>query len=273
MDALELSIIIVDYKSQTFSLPLITDLRKQLKGIKFEIIVVDNYPDGNADDEFRKAFDADKRVKIIKAEKYNGYGSGNNLGAKEAGGKYLLLLNPDTKICDEAIEKMLDFLAKHGEIGALSPLIMQADGKNLQRDFFANYQRLTGITVKRWNEKNAKIDKSGDFFYVDMVTGASLLIRREIYQKIDGFDENFFMYIEDDDFCRRVAKLGYRNAVLKTAKIIHLEGKSSTPFARKKYYYKSQNYYWQKHYGRFQTILMKIIRWPYVLYQKVKNML
>ncbi|MEI8061414.1 MAG: glycosyltransferase family 2 protein [Candidatus Berkelbacteria bacterium] len=268
---IELSIIIVDYKSQKYSLPLVVDLQKRLKHLKFEIIIVDNNPSGDADKTFKKEFKGQDNIHVIKAKENKGYGSGNNLGVKNASGEYLLLLNPDTGICDDAIEQMLDFLARHSEVGALTCLLMQADGENLQRDFFGNFQSLAGVTIKRWNKKNAQVDKSGEFFYVDMISGAAMMLRRDTYQKIGGFDENFFMYIEDDDLCRRITGLGCKNAVITTAKIIHFEGQSSNNFEKKKFYYKSQDYYWQKHYGSFKTTLMKIIRSPYVLVQKVRS--
>jgi len=197
-----------------------------------------------------------------------GFGAGNNLGAKIAKGEYLLLLNPDIHLIDNSIEKMLDFLSRHSEIGALSPLLYQKDGKTLQKHFFGNFQSLVGITIKRWQGKEANLN--ADFFYTDMVSAATLMIKRELFEKVDGFDQNFFMYIEDDDLCRRISDLGYKNAVLCGAKVIHFEGQSSTSFEKKKYYYKSQNYYWQKHYGPAKTFLMKIFRVPYIWLQNIK---
>jgi len=266
---IELSIIIVDYKSQKYLLPLVFDLEKRLAHLKFEIIIVDNDPTSDSASIFRQKFSDFNNVLVIKAEKNKGYGTGNNFGAKKARGKYLLLLNPDTEICDDTIEKMLDFLSKHSEIGALSPLIYQPDGENLQDHFFANFQSLAGTTIKRWQGKKADLSKK--YFYAEMITGAAMMMRRDLYEKVGGFDENFFMYIEDDDLCRRISDLGYKNAVLTTAKIIHHEGKSSTSFEKKKYYYKSQDYYWQKHYGKLQTTLMKMIRSPYILLQKMRR--
>lgn len=269
MDKLELSVIIVDYKSTDFTIRLVADLLTKLSKLRFEIIVVDNNPDGDADKKIKERFKGDKSVKVIKAKKNSGFGSGNNLGAKEASGEYLLLLNPDTEIIDGALETMLDFLSKHPEIGALTPLIYQRNGKTFQRHFFGRFQTLFNMLTRR--QAGVVPENPADFFYAEMTTAAALMIRRELFEKLGGFDPNFFMYIEDEDLCRRISKLGLKNAVLTTAKIIHLEGQSSTSFEKKKFYYKSQDYYWQKHYGRFLTILMKIIRAPYVCFQKMKN--
>jgi len=269
MDKVELSIIIVNYKSFDFACDAISDIKKHLAALKYEIIIVDNDPKTDDDKKFSSRYKNDNSIKIIKNSVNAGFGAGNNLGAKSASGEYLLLLNPDTKIVDNSVEKMIEFLSKHSEVGALSPLIYQADGKSLQKHFFADFQNLAGMTIKRWQGKQA--DLSVEFFYVEMITAAAMLLKRELFEKVSGFDEKFFMYNEDDDLCRRISKLGFKNAVLVTAKIIHIEGQSSTTPEKKKYYYESQDYYWQKHYGRFKTGLMKIIRAPYIVLQKIRH--
>lgn len=268
----ELSIIIVDYKSSDFTIDLISDLKKHLSNVKYEIIVVDNDPDK---DGGKKIKGACPNINIIKAKKNLGFGAGNNLGAKAATGKYLLLLNPDIHLIDNSIEKMLDFISKHAEIGALTCLLYQRDAKSLQRHFFGRFQSFSTVILRRQAghlsfPKNRKSIDS-NFFYTDMVTGAALMVRRKLFQEVGGFDQNFFMYIEDDDLCRRLFDLGLKNAVLTTARLIHYEGKSSTSFEKKQFYYQSQDYYWQKHYGSFQTTLMKIVRSPYLFWQKMKN--
>ena len=265
MGKVELSIIIVDYKSSDFTIELISDLSKHLTSATYEVVVVDNDPTGGA----KKIKKAHPGTKIIKAEKNLGFGAGNNLGAKAATGEYLLLLNPDIHLVDNSIEKMLDFISKHAEIGVLTCLLYGRDAKNLQRHFFGRFQTLSTILLRR---QAGRLPVTHDeFFYCDMVTGAALMTRRKLFEKLGGFDENFFMYIEDDDLCRRAQNLGYKNAVLTTARLIHYEGQSSTSNEKKEFYYKSQNYYWQKHYGRFQTALMKILRYPYVWWQKMKS--
>jgi len=282
---IELSIIIVDYKSTDFVIKLISDLSKHLLTVRFEVIVVDNDSKSSAAGKIKKAHHNLKNLKIIKAEKNLGFGAGNNLGVKEASGEYLLFLNPDVKVVDDSIVKMLDFLVKHTEIGALTCLLYQPagaepacrtdrasagrrDAKNFQRHFFGRFQTLLTVLLRRQAGKIPIIHD--EFFYCDMVTGAVMMIKSEIFQRLGGFDENFFMYIEDEDLCRRLVKADYKNAVLTSARLIHYEGQSSTSLEKKKYYYKSQDYYWQKHYGNFQTAIMKALRYPYILWQKMK---
>ena len=270
MDKLELSIIIVDYNSSQFTIDLIKNLEEKLTDLRFEIIVVDNNPNSNDDKKIKETHKNLKKLEIIKAEKNLGFAAGNNIGAKKARGEYLLLLNPDTKIIDDSIQKMLDFIVKHPEIGALTPLLIQRDEKTLQRHFYGDFQSLSSVIIKRTRDRSLK-GNGEDFFYVDMASGAALMIRRSIFKQVGGFDENFFMYIEDDDLCRRIAELGLKNAVMTSAKIIHFEGQSSTSMEKKKFYYKSQDYYWQKHYGPAMTQLMKILRAPYIWWQTLTS--
>lgn len=271
MGKIELSIIIVHYKDKTITLDCLKSIKKYLSGIYYEIIVVDNSEELGfriQNSELSKIFSDSPTSKLtayclLLTSANNGFGAANNLGAKKATGKYLLLLNPDTLVFDDSIEKMLSFIKKHGEIGALTCLL-GPDEKKLQKDFFGKFQSLGSITIRKYYFN--KIDQTGDFFYTGIVTGAAFMIKRDLFEKIGGFDERFFMYLEDDDLCKRLIDAGYKNAVLNTAKIIHLEGKSiSKNKDRKRVYYQSQDLYWQKHNGFLPTLLMRAIRFPYKL--------
>jgi len=268
MNKKDLSIIVVHHKDTAITLECLKSIEKNVLEISFEVIVVDN----SQAPELRIK---DSELSRILSTPYyllpainNGFGAANNLGVKKATGEYLLLLNPDTLLFDDSIKKMLFFIKKHDEIGALTCL-MGPDKKTLQKNFFGKFQSLASVTFRRYNYQ--KIDKSKDFFYSDIVTGAALMIQRNLFEKIGGFDERFFMYLEDDDLCKRLINAGYKNAVLNTARIIHLEGKSiSRNSRRKQIYYKSQDLYWQKHNGLLPTLLMRIIRLPYKLLKQNK---
>lgn len=292
----ELSIIIIDYNSSRYLIDCLLSIVKNTTDVDYEIIVVDN---ASTENHLRKYEMIDKRIKTFRSDKNLGFGGGNNFGAKEALGEYLLLLNPDTIIFDNSTKTIFDFIRAHSEIGALTCL-MGPTKNTLQKNFFGKFQSLASVTIRRYNyprwqkaslvsnsdsriHSEARRDedsrkrmgrpralserdepsKSSTFFYTDIITGAALMIKKSIYEDLKGFDEQFFMYLEDDDLCKRLVNAGYKNAVLNTARIIHLEGKTSNFKQKKKYYYKSQDRYWQKHNGTIPTMLMKIIRWPY----------
>lgn len=256
-----LSIIIVNYNTPYFVYNCLKSIKKNLRDIKYEIIIVDNSSKPELKINEQELKEATHTTCYLLHTTNNGFGAANNLAAQKAKGKYLFLLNSDTIIVDNSIQKMYEFIIQHKEIGALTCLLYNdLDNKKLQKYFYGNFQSLTGLTIRRYNYQ--KIDPAKEFFYTDIVTGAALMIKRELFEQIGGFDEKFFMYLEDDDLCRRIVDLGYKNAVLDTAKIVHLESKSTNNKERKKYYYRSQELYWQKHNGFLPTTLMKIIRWP-----------
>jgi GT2 family glycosyltransferase len=256
-----LSIIIVNYFTSGYLKKCLKTLYAHTKSLKFEVIIVDNSMSPNEHLKLRKLEKLYGSLTIIANTKNSGFGSANNLGAKYAKAKYLLLLNPDTEIVDDSVLKLLKFLKFHQEIGALTSLLYQKDKKTLQRAFFGKFQNLSSLTIRRYNYQ--KVDMSREFFYTNIVTGAALMIKNSLYKKLGGFDERFFMYLEDDDLCKRISDLGYKNAVLNTAKIIHFEGASTTKKTRSKYYFESQKLFFKKHNGILATLGLRLLRFPY----------
>ncbi|MFA7244325.1 MAG: glycosyltransferase family 2 protein [Patescibacteria group bacterium] len=262
----ELSIVMINYNTPDLVQDSLRTIAKYVR-LNYEVIVVDN---GSGDKskidsvKLRKLLPPEK-IKVIFSKTNLGFGKGNNLGAKDAKGKYLWFLNSDTLLTDDSPSKMVSFLDKHPKIGALSPLLYHEDGI-IQKNFFASFQNLGSVTIRRYNDH--KIDFSKEYFTADIVVGAAMMLERKKFEDVGGFDRNIFMYLEDDDLCKRLSDVGYQNAVLNSAKIIHLEGRSiKTSSARKKYYYRSQTYFWYKHNGRLATLIMRIIRWPYKLFK------
>jgi len=257
---MKLSIVIVNFNSKKLLLNCVDSLYKWVNNCFDEIIVVDNA--STKEKISANDFDRHQKVKFYSLDSNFGFGAANNFGVKQAKGDLILLLNPDTLIVDDSIRDMARYYSGKNSIGAITCLLYSADDKTLQKSFFGRFQSLLGLTIRRYNYQ--EINTSVDFMPTDIVTGACLLIKKSLFEKIGGFDQNFFMYLEDDDLCKRLVDLGYQNGVFLKAKIIHLEGKSSEFNKQKKdYYYKSQDYYWHKHNGLIATILMKIIRWPY----------
>lgn len=257
---IELSIIIPNFNTSKLTMECIESIKIHLKNISYEIIIVNNSSRDEEREILQSRLKENSGLKIINSEN-RGFGAANNLGAESAQGEYLLLLNSDTLVIDNSIANMLSFIKKHKEVGALTPLLYQADRKTLQKHFYGGFPTLGSLTFRRWEGRRADLSKT--YFYSDMVSAAGMMIKKDNFNKVEGFDENFFMYCEDDDLCRRLVKIGFKNAVLTKAKIIHLESSSTSNQSRLRMYYKSQSYYWQKHNGTFWRIVMEIIRWPY----------
>lgn len=251
---MKLSIIIVNYKSKQLLHNCLTSIEKNIdSSLDFEVIVVNN----DADKLFlEKKYSFDNRV--IQSKENLGFGKANNLGAKYAKGENFLLLNPDTLLKDTSIQKMLSFLMENHHIGVVGPKIIQSNRHSPQPFTCGKKTSLLSILfrntiLKPWNKKVPTL--------VDWVSGTALLIREPIFKKLNGFDERFFMYFEDQDLCLRVKKLGYDISFFPDSYIIHFDGKSWPNTKKQKAaFYKAQDYFFQKHQPLYQGAILKVLK-------------
>jgi GT2 family glycosyltransferase len=253
------SILIINYNTPTLVYDCLASI-SQFLTVPYEVIIVDNNsPDAKVDPEKVASF---KSCRAIMASTNKGFGGGNNIGAAAAVGDLLWLLNSDTLLIDSSINGMIEEFAAQKEIGLATPLLFNdKELTHIQPDFYANFQNLPRLISR---QARAPLSLTSTWFKTDVIVGASILLRRDLYQQLGGFDERFFMFMEDDDFCYRLKQTGLKVAVYTRARIVHLQGKSiSTSKRRKDLYYTSMNYFWRKHYGIIPELLMRLIRWPY----------
>ena len=251
------SIIIINYNTKNL-------LRACLSSVlaynfnNAEIIVVDNNSQDESVEMLQSEF-ADK-IKLIVNQTNFGFGAANNQAAKVAQSKYLFFLNSDTLMWEDILPRLFGFLETYQQVGIISPQLLLEDD-TMQLYAYGKFPTISNSIFKRLN----KIKETGeDYLPVDWVSGAALIIRRELFAKLSGFDEKFFMYFEDMDLCQRVKDAGYQVMVSKPDKLVHLGGKSLAQHAqRKRYYYQSQRYFYRKHYGRPREWLMRFLRLPY----------
>ncbi len=233
----------------------ISSVLTMVNGVKLEIIVVNN-------DEENIVLDGDERLKIIEVNENIGFGRACNLGAKEAVGEILCFLNPDTEIISENINDILKEFKNNKEIGVIGPKITEKNGK-VQK-------WITGKELSLWRIlKNnfgiiddEKIWLSKEKQETAWVTGAVLFSRKNLFEKIDGFDEKFFMYFEDIDLCKQVRMKKYKILFFPKFTVRHLGGGSAkNRQTQKEEYYKSQDYYFQKWFGTSMMQLVRILRY------------
>lgn len=278
MSNLDLSIIIVSFNVKDLLRECLESIWASLNSqtVSFEVVVVDNASDDDTCLMLKKEF---TWVKLIEAKKNLGFSKANNLGTKDCLGEFILFLNPDTKPCLGSLEKMTSFLKKNLRVGIVGPRFLNEDG-TFQPSIGVYPSLVSLIIEKPIDFLERKIGEDSHSFLgrcsvkwrrfkepsrVDWVGGAGLMCRREVFGRIHGFDENFFMYFEDVDFCLRAKKAGWKVYFLPQAKIYHLRGRSQPAKSRRKaaVYYQSQDYFFAKHRGRLYSNLVKIIRLPY----------
>lgn len=235
---MDLSIIIVSWNTGDLLKKCLQSIYQNQAGLSIEIFVVDN----NSSDEtvamIRKEFPL---IKLIVNDKNLGFAQANNQALSLAHGKYVLLLNPDTEILNNSLEKAVDFMENHPEVGALGSKILFGD-KSLQPSVrrFPTFLAIFLLLIKapRFFKKIKSLDKylCLDFDYsrlqaVDQIMGAFILIPKKVFDKIGFLDERFFLWFEEVDLCYRIKKTGQQIIYNPDIEIIHYGGQS---FAQEK---------------------------------------
>jgi N-acetylglucosaminyl-diphospho-decaprenol L-rhamnosyltransferase len=199
-------------------------------------------------------------VRLIASEENLGYSRGNNLGLEASRGRYALVLNPDTEVAAGALRALVDYAEAHPQVGILGPRLVNPDGspQSSRRRFptlltaFFESTWLQGHAPRRLLDRYYARDLPDDApAEVDWVTGACLLVRRAVYEQVGGFDEGFFMYSEELDFCRRAQAAGWRVAYVPGAVVTHFEGKSSEQAVPERHlrFQRSKIRYFRKYHG------------------------
>jgi len=230
---MEVSIIIVNYNTLALTKQTIESIREMTIGVDYEIILVDN----NSSDGSVEYFKQDEGITFVASPENLGFGRGNNLGVSYANGKYVFLLNSDTILLNNAISLFYNFYEKNStnlKLGVLGCVLEDLNGiEVLSRVPFKSISNCLKTFSKKFKEKILKHKKIGfnlpsdDVFQVEAVLGADMFLTRELYNKIQGFDEDFFLYGEEVELQKRIHDQGYKNYLIRAPKIIHLEGGSS----------------------------------------------
>lgn len=208
----------------------------------FEMIIVDNCSnDGSA--EFIAQNYPD--IKLIRNKHPYGFARNNNIGAREAKGKYILILNPDTILSHGAIDKLLEYAVSHPEAGIIAPRLQNIDG-SLQYSVrhFPTLQTLISRILTKGNDlaNNRKVvsylmkDLPHDRpMLIDWCMGACFLISRQLYEELSGFDEGFFLYVEDMDICYRCWQRNRPVVYVPMSVVTHAHQRSSMNLNKKTY--------------------------------------
>lgn len=257
----DVSIIIVNYNTRTLLADCIESILCQTYGVSYEIIVVDN---ASTDDSRSYITEKYTQIKWVDSGGNIGFGRANNLGVKYAQGKYLFLLNSDTILKNNAIKIFHEYMNIHAEkenIGALGCQLYDNQGlANLSYGSFPSVSsEIFYLLNKLYYRKKTIILQAID---VDYITGADIFIPKKIFEKMGGFDPNFFMYYEETDLQYRMAKHGWIRRIITSPHIIHLEGgsfkKKGLSLNRFIISQQSYNYYIRKHYKSWKYIFFRI---------------
>ena len=236
-----LSIFVVSFNTRELTRRCLTSVFENAGDVDFEITAVDNASRDGSSEMIERDF---PQVRLISSAENLGFGVANNLAARDAVGDWFLLLNPDAEVVGPAIGQLLDFAQEHREAGILggrtlnedrslnpwscrrrpTPWSMFCHGTGLSTAFRFN-PLLDPDSLGRWQRDSVR--------QVDVVSGCFFMVQRGLWERLGGFDADFFMYGEETDFCMRAHSLGYRPLITPDAQVIHEGAASETVRADK----------------------------------------
>ena len=262
---MDLSIIILCYKSKEHLKALLPSVFASTKKYTYEVIIVDNDSRDGTAEGIESLLPSVPNLKLIRNQN-NGFSAGNNLGIKQASGKYILLLNPDTKVEPNTFEIMLDCMESKSDVGISGCKIIKANGKldlACRRRFPNPWNSFKALFLSSRQDYNySGIDENQEM-EVDSVVGAFLLIRKSVIDKIGLLDEKFFMYGEDLDWCWRCKEAGFTVWYYPKTFITHYKGSSSAqvPFKSLKWFHQAMWIFYQKHYAKKYPAVFNWLIW------------
>ncbi len=229
---MDVSVIIVNYNGKHHLKRCLDSLSLNLTGVKSELIIVDNASVDGSVEYIRDRF---PWVKLLVSDINTGFTGGNNIAAKEAIGKYLLLLNNDT-VVESPLSPMLEVFEKNPDVGVVGCMLQYGNGQLQESVGYEHtpvslplsWVGLGGVFTKckflRRTAHHSSEVYTKSFVECAWVSGACLMTRSDVWKTIGGFDEAYFMYVEDVDYCRSVSLLGYKIAYIKNVLVTHYEG-------------------------------------------------
>ena len=263
----DLSIVIVNWNTKELVLDCINSIIESKTKVKYEIIVVDNGSTEGSVEALRKI----KEIKLIENKENLGFAKANNQGIKIAEGKYILLLNSDTKVKRGSIDKLYKFAKEKAGAGVVGSRLLNPDG-SIQASCFRFPTIISAINEYWLGQRGltAKyIPDNSTPTQVDVVVGASFLITPQAIKKVGLLDERFFFFFEDLDYCRRVYKEGLKVYYLPESEVVHYHGSSNRKVVTKDGSWRSHIPGSKIYHGIIKHYIINFIIWSGQKWQKL----
>jgi GT2 family glycosyltransferase len=266
---IQVSVLIVTYNNVGEIGACLDSLARQTR-LVHEVILVDNA----SNDATLAAVKSFAGVRLMANEENIGFSAAINQASRIAQGRYLLLLNPDTLMYEGAVDRLTDHLESHPTVGICAPRVLAADSRIRHNCFtfetpWSFFWFGVGIGplnhMRRWMLRRSHWNIAADAPQeVEAVTGAAMMVRRELFERLGGLDERFFMYCEDGDFCYRAFQQGWKTMLVPDAVVTHIGGASTpqnTPQINNmigEHLLRSRYRYTQKYWGRPAVVLLRL---------------
>jgi GT2 family glycosyltransferase len=266
--SIDISVVVVSWNTRDMLLDCLASVRDALTGFRSEIIVVDN---ASSDGSAAAVAERYPEVRVIVNSMNVGFAKANNIGIAHSQGKYLALINSDVIVQPNCIATLFHFMQSNPRVGIAAPKILNPDltlqescrafpsvWNTFCRTFaldtlFPNLQLFSGQWMRSWSHDHVR--------EVDVLSGCFWMMRHEAMAEVGGLDENFFMYAEDKDLCRRFSDAAWTIIYYPLASAIHFGGASSSR-QPVRFYVEMQRAnlrYWRKHHGRFGVVAFVVL--------------
>lgn len=258
--SLDLSIIIVSFNTRHILIDCLKSIQTHTREIAFEILLVDNHSRDGSPQAVKEGF---PDVIVMENKENRGFSAACNQGIRISRGRYVVLLNSDTLLTENCFLKIMRFLDGHQEYSILSPAILDANNRPCPMRLWEDRPKDALLKILGRFDPAREFKKMGpqETKEVEVVGGSCFVIRRTLFATIGLLDENYFLYNEEDDFCRRARSLNKKICYFPEASIQHLLGQSTHQAnIRKKVIletYRSNLYFFSRHYSFTWNIVLR----------------
>jgi len=255
---MQLSIIILNYNVRYFLELCVLSVQNAIQNIDAEIIVIDNNSQDDSCEMMKQRF---PNLKLIENKGNLGFPKGNNIGVSQAKGEYICILNPDTVVAEDTFTKVLAFAKKQNDLGIIGCKLIDGTG-----NFLPESKRGTPTPLKYYAQHLSE-NETGK---VEILVGAFMLMKRDLYNEIGGFDENCFMYSDDIDLSYLALKKGKSNYYFHETSVIHYKGESTIKDGNyMKRFREAMNFFYKKHF-RVSLLFSAFMEMGIVFFSLVK---
>ncbi len=267
--SMDISVVIVSWNSQAIVAQCLEALTRHRSKYSFEIILVDNASSDGTPDMAASRF---PQVRLIRNSENLGFAKANNIGIRQAKGRYVCLMNSDIVIRDACFDRMIEYLEQHADIGILGPKLLNPD-LTLQdscQSFPTLWNNLCeALSLNRLFPRSRFFSERHWIFFahdricdVPVLPAAFWLVRREAFEQEGLFDEQFFIYCEDMDLCKRFWNRGWKVIFSPEAEAVHHHGGSSSNLPARFHLEQQRTalQYWRKHHGRLGVFGISVVK-------------
>ena len=259
---LDISIIIVSFNTREILMRCLESIQKQTKGVSYELILVDNASEDRTAETVSKKF---KNIKVIANKENRGFSAANNQGILISKGKKIAFLNPDTSLTENSFEKILKYMEEHPKFSILGSGIVDKNNKPCPVRLWEDTPQSAALKIFNIYEPSSELKRMGkmEAKEVQVISGCCFVVVRKLIETVGLMDENYFLYNEEDDFCRRARIKGMKICFYPETSVRHLHGKSTHQEAyREKVIfetYRSNLYFYSKYYSRPWNLILRIL--------------